>query len=58
MDILSLRLIRGLSPEHLDTLHLRNWETVLKILPQHIPAGPAVHVLGIATTETANLAKW
>lgn len=58
INILSNWLISGLSTEHLDTLYLRSWETLLKILPPHIPAGPAVQVFDIAATKIANGAKW
>lgn len=37
MNILPFGWIWGLSPEHLAALHLRNWETVLKILHPHGP---------------------
>lgn len=58
INTLPIWLISGLSTEHLDTLYLRSWETLLKILPQHIPVGPAVQVFDIAATKVANLAKW
>lgn len=58
INTLSIWLISGLSTEHLDTLYLRSWETLLKIVQRHVPAGPAVEVFEISTTKIANLAKW
>jgi len=54
INILSFWLISGLSTEHLDTLYLRSWETLLKMLLWHIPASPAVQAFDIAAAKIAD----